>query len=173
MQKFFNVTAATEFSIFSQINASAVSLNGSIPAVRVTWNTTAPPNCVASVRVNFRTSSMGPVVAHYTSTKTSRTAVIQTGLRCGANYYVTVIITGKPRDRVSARLQITISQVRVLAGGKKLCEWDLNSDVMVALPLHRCTCPSWSERRTHCRQHKYQSVLGVAKPGTTCVCSRS
>ena len=152
-----------------------MSLNGSTPAVRVTWNTTVPPNCVASVRVDFRTSSMGPVVAHYTSTKTSSTAVIQTGLRCGANYYVTVIITGKPRnaDSTSAMLHFPVSQVRVLAGGKKLCEWDLNSDVMVALPLHRCTCPSWSESQTHCRQHKYQSVLGVAKPGTTCVCSPS
>ena len=54
------------------------------------------------MRVDFRTSSMGPVVAHYISTKSSRTAVIQTGLRCGADYYVTMIITGKPRDRVSA-----------------------------------------------------------------------
>ena len=70
-------------------------MDGSTPAVRVTWRTTAPPECVASVRVDIRTSSMGPVVATYTTNSTSQTEVIQTGLQCITYYYITVVVTGK------------------------------------------------------------------------------
>ena len=61
-------------------------MGGSTPGVRVTWNTTVPPECVTSVTVEFRTSSRGPIVATYTTTNTSQTVVIQIGLQCGASY---------------------------------------------------------------------------------------
>jgi len=61
---------------------NAESVDGSTPAARVTWSTTIPPECVASVKVDFRTVSSGPVVANYTTTNTSQTEFIQTGLRC-------------------------------------------------------------------------------------------
>ena len=78
------------------VNVSAECVGGSTPGVRVNWNTTLPPDCVTSVRVEFRNSSRGPVVATYTTTNTSQTEVIQTGLQCGTNYYIRVVVTGDP-----------------------------------------------------------------------------
>ena len=71
--------AVFQFNNF-EVNASAKSVGGSIPGVRVTWSTTIPPECVVSVRVEFRTNSLGSVVATYTTTNTSQTEIIQTGL---------------------------------------------------------------------------------------------
>ena len=88
-------------------------MDGPTPAVRVTWNTTAPPECVTSVRVDFRTGSHSePVVANYTTNSTSQTEFIQTGLQCTTNYYITVLVTGETWGGP------TISRlVRVFAGG--------------------------------------------------------
>ena len=103
--------AAIQFSL-STVTASAESVDGPTPAVRVTWNTTVPPQCVASVRVEFRTSSRGPVVATNTTTNTSETEIIQTGLQCGTNYYITVAV------RAASSGGSTISRlVQVFAGG--------------------------------------------------------
>ena len=88
--------AVTQFYFFD-VTVSAESVGGSTPSARVTWNTTVPPGCVASVRVEFRTSSPGPVVASNTTTNTSQTEVIQTGLQCGANYYIRVAVIGELR----------------------------------------------------------------------------
>ena len=79
----------------STVTVSAESVGGSTPAARVTWNTTIPPECVTSVTVEFRTSRHGPVVANYTTTNTSQTEVIQTGLQCATNYYTRVVVTGE------------------------------------------------------------------------------
>ena len=73
---------------------SAESVNGSTPGVRVTWNTTVPPECVASVRVKFRLSVGGDVVSTY-NTNVSETEVIQTGLQCATNYYIIVVADSK------------------------------------------------------------------------------
>ena len=73
--------AVIEFH-YRTVNVSAASAPASPPPVRVNWNTTLPPDCVTSVRVEFRNSSRGPVVATYTTTNTSQTEVIQTGLQC-------------------------------------------------------------------------------------------
>ena len=71
--------AVTQFHFRNVNTVSAESVGGSTPGVRVTWNTTVPPECVASVMVEFRPSSRGPVVATYTTTNTSQTEVIQRG----------------------------------------------------------------------------------------------
>ena len=88
------------------------------PGVRVTWNTTLPPECVAAVRVEFRTTTRyGPVVASNTTTNTSQNEVIQTGLRCGTYYYIRVLVTGKLPG-----MPITSSygpDVQVLVGGNE------------------------------------------------------
>ena len=65
------------------VTVSAEREDGPTPGARVTWSTTVPPECVASVTVEFRTSSRGSVVRSYTTTSTSETEVIQTGLQCG------------------------------------------------------------------------------------------
>ena len=52
------------------------SVGGSTPGVRVTWSTTAPPECVTSVRVVLRRGAIGSVVTSYTTTNTSGTQVI-------------------------------------------------------------------------------------------------
>ena len=76
-------------------------MDGSTPAARVTWSTTIPPQCVASVRVDFRTGSQsGPVVANYTTTNTSQTEIIQTDLRCITYYYIRVVVTGQLSDGI-------------------------------------------------------------------------
>ena len=122
--KFYSLAAA-EFLLSSTVTVSAESVDGPTPAARVIWNTSAP-QCVASVRVDFRllatTSQAGttvPIVATSTTNSTSQTEVIQTGLKCATNYYVTVVVTGKISD--GQRPTLSSRQAQVLVGGKKLC----------------------------------------------------
>ena len=114
--------AVTQF-LFSTVILSAESVGGSTPGVRVTWSTTVPPDCVTSVRVEFRTSSRGPVVAIYTTTNTSQTEVIQTGLQCATSYYIRVVVTGKPRPPggmpAASMLSPRHPDVQVLVEGKE------------------------------------------------------
>ena len=102
--------------VLSAVTVSAESVDGPTPAARVTWNTTVPPQCVASVRVDFRTQRMGPVVAVNTTTNISQTEVIQTGLQCSTDYYITVVVTGRTSDGVSSTLATLL---QLLVGGKK------------------------------------------------------
>ena len=92
-------------------------MDGSTPGVRVIWKTTVPPECVASVRVEFRTSNLETVVATYTTTNTSQTEVIQTGLQCTTNYHIRVIVTGKLNG--TPMLSPRHSDVQVSVGGKE------------------------------------------------------
>ena len=86
--------AATEFSR-STVTVSAESVNGPTPAARVTWNTSAP-QCVTSVTVNFRTSSMGSVITSNTTNTASQTEIVQSDLKCATNYHIFVVVTGQP-----------------------------------------------------------------------------
>ena len=114
--------AVTQFHLFT-VTVSAESVGGSTPGVRVTWNTTVPRECVTSVRVEFRTSSYEAVVATYTTTNTSQTEVIQTGLQCGANYYIRVVVTGELRPpggmTTTHMTSPRHSDVQLLIGGKE------------------------------------------------------
>ena len=102
------------------VTVSAERVVGSTPGVRVTWNTTLPPECVTSVRVELRRSSQGPVLASSTITNTSQTEVIQIGLQCATNYYTRVVITGKLRPPGGTQmLSPRHSDVQVLVGGKE------------------------------------------------------
>ena len=139
--------AATQFSLTSTVTVNAESVDGPTPAARVTWNTTLPSQCVASVRVEFRTGSHdGPLVANYTTTNTAETEIIQTGLRCTTNYFITVVVTGA----VSGGVHVMKSSraVEVLVGGKKIVYMRFNwySSLMVVIVFHdRYTYSSWSE----------------------------
>ena len=92
---------------------NAVREDGPTPGARVTWSTTVPPECVASVTVEFRNSSSGSVVRSYTTTSTSETEVIQTGLQCGTTYYIRVVVTG-----VASLGALRSNQVQVYFEGK-------------------------------------------------------
>ena len=116
MYFFTIVNAAVQFTLSYTVTASAESVDGSTPAARVTWNTTLPPQCVASVRVEFRTSSTGPVVATYTTNNTSETEFIQTDLQCTTNYYIRVVVTGQLSDGSRPIL----NSRQVVVGGKRL-----------------------------------------------------
>ena len=98
-------------------------MGGSTPGVRVTWNTTAPLECVTFVRVEFRNESYGPVVATYNTTNTSETEIIQTGFRCATNYYITVMVTGEIRTPGGMTATPTLSprhpEVQIFVGGKE------------------------------------------------------
>ena len=61
--------AAADFSLLT-VTVSAESVDGSTPGARVSWSTTVPPECVASVTVEFRTVSSGSEVIPYTTTNT-------------------------------------------------------------------------------------------------------
>ena len=99
----------------------AESVGGSNPGARVTWNTTLPPECVTSVRVDFRTTTNGVLVATYTTTSTSQTEVIQTGLQCGASYNTRVVVAGEPTYQGVPLQQFLLSnQVQVFIGGKQI-----------------------------------------------------
>ena len=109
----FYIHTAIQFSR-STVTASAESVDRPTPAARVTWSTTVPPECVASVRVEFRNSSTGPVVATYTTNSTSQTEFIQTGLQCGTYYYyITVVVTGQLSDGSRP----TLNSRQVVVGG--------------------------------------------------------
>ena len=69
-------------------------MDGSTSGARVTCSTTVPPECVASVTVEFRSSTSRSVVRSYTTTNMSETEVIQTGLQCGTTYNITVRVEG-------------------------------------------------------------------------------
>ena len=108
----------------STVNVSAESVGGSTPGVRVTWTTTLPPECVTSVRVEFRTNSRS-VVATYNTTNRSQTEVIQTGLQCGASYYIRVVVTGETTPPSGIQMLSPIHpDVQVLVGGNETwCIW--------------------------------------------------
>ena len=103
----------------------AESTNDSTPGVRVTWSTTAPPECVASVRVEFRPSEFGAVVTSYTTTNTSVTQVIQSQqLQCVTEYYVRVIVIAEsPR---LGGIQLQSIRKRVVVGGKENCVHEIS-----------------------------------------------
>ena len=115
--------AVTQF-YFRTVNVSAEHVGGSTPGARVTWNTTVPPECVTSVRVEFRTisGSHGPAVANYTTTNTSQTGVVQTGLQCATNYYIRVVVTGnirQPGGMTANPMLDSRSDVQSFVGGKE------------------------------------------------------
>ena len=127
------------------VTVSAESVGGSTPGARVTWNTTVPPECVTYVTVEFRTSSRGSVIANYTTTNTSQTEIIQTGLQCATYYYIRVVVTGGPGGTLMLSPRKN-NIVQVLVGGIQLFACDFNpSKLIVVMPLHRYTSPSWSE----------------------------
>ena len=95
------------------VTVSAEREDGSTPGARVTWSTTVPPECAASVTVEFRSSSSGSVVRAYTTTSTTETEIIQTGLQCGTTYYIRVVVTG-----VASRGAISSNQLQVFVGGE-------------------------------------------------------
>ena len=105
--------AAADLSLHA-VTVSAEREDGSTPGARVTWSTTVPPECVASVTVEFRTSSSGSVVRSYTTTSTSETEVIQTGLQCGTTYYIRVVVSGV----ASLGTLLRSNQVQVFVGGE-------------------------------------------------------
>ena len=109
------------------VTASVESVGGSTPGVRVTWKTTVPTGGIKSVRVEFRTTIFppiqGPVVASYTTTNTSQTEVIQTGLQCGTNYYTRVVVTGEVRLRNGSSVTAMLSgasDVQFFLEGKEI-----------------------------------------------------
>ena len=108
--------AVTDFHFHNVKILSTESVGGSTPGVRVTWNTTLPSECVAAVTVEFRNSSRRHVVATYTTTNTSQTEIIQTGLQCATNYYITVVVTGATSDGST----VSSSSVQVFIGGKEI-----------------------------------------------------
>ena len=111
--------AVTQFHFRNVKILSAESVVGTTPGVRVTWSTTVPPECVASVTVEFRlTSRHGSVVVTNTTTNTSQTEVIQTGLQCATSYYIRVVVTGKLRP-MPPTLSPTHPDVQVLVGGNE------------------------------------------------------
>ena len=115
----FVITHVAGSLTLSTVPVSAENVRGfSTPAARVTWSTTVPPECVASVRVEFRTSRRGPAAVTYTTNNTLENEFIQTGLRCTI-YYITVIVTGKTSDGIRATLNSR--QVQAAVGGKKYC----------------------------------------------------
>ena len=103
---------------------SVESVGGSTPGVRVTWSTTAPPECVALVRVDFRRSAFGSVVTTYVTTNTSGTQVIQSPLQCATEYYVGVYVKGKSQRLGGIVLQSI--RKRVVVGGRENCVHEIS-----------------------------------------------
>ena len=103
----------------STVTMSVESVGGSTPGVRVTWSTTVPPECVASVTVEFRRSERESVVTSYTTTNTSGTQVIQSPLLCAVVYYVRVYVIGDSQ-KLGGVIQYSIPE-QVFVGGKENC----------------------------------------------------
>ena len=90
-------------------------MDGSTPGARVTWSTTVPPECVASVTVEFRNGSNDSVVRSYSNTSTSETEIIETGLQCATVYTIRVGVTGVP---LLDHRSLASNQVDVTVGGE-------------------------------------------------------
>ena len=95
-------------------------MNESTPAVRVTWRTAVPPECVASVEIVFRRSGRGSVT-NYTTTNTSGTQVIQSPLQCSTEYYVQVFVVAVRLGGVHKLNSVRKWSIRkrVVVGGKE------------------------------------------------------
>ena len=120
--------AAARFTL-STVTVSAESVvDGSTPAARVTWRTSIPPQCIAFVTVEFRTSSFGPPVANYTTTNASQTEVITSRLQPDTVYYITVMVTASEFSG-GTRPTLRSRQVQLLSGGKYLNTSEFNSDL--------------------------------------------
>ena len=102
------------------VTASAESVGGSTPGVRVTWSTTLRPECVTSVRVEFRNESYRPVVATYNTTNASETEIVQTDLQCATEYYISVVLIAELYWRYyGVPFTLRSGQVQVIVGGIK------------------------------------------------------
>ena len=121
------VYVAGPFSV-KTVTVSAQNVNGS---VRVTWNTTLPPECMTSVTVDFRTNDGS--VATYTTTNILQTDFIQTGLQCGTYYYIAGNVTGETSNSVS--VTVRSREVQVWLTGGKLPIARVHGDA-IALWLH-------------------------------------
>ena len=78
----------------------------------------------------------GPVVATYTTTNTSQTEIIQTGLQCATNYYIRVVVSGG-RGGILMLSPIDIQMCKCLLEVTKLFACDCNhTNLMVVMPLH-------------------------------------
>jgi len=95
---------------------SAERVDGSTAGARVTWSTTIPPECVASVTVEFRTSRSGSVVRSNTTTNASETEVIQTGLQCFAIYFIRVLVTGRSLGTQERHVQVLVGDIPTPVG---------------------------------------------------------
>ena len=139
--------AAAQLTLSTVIVSAESVVEHSTPAARVTWNTTVPPECVASYRVEFRNNgSHGPVVAHNTTTNSSETEIIQTGLQCRTDYYINVVVTGEIPHGIQPMLNSR--QVQVLVGGKcTIKDCYLITATLWWLYMYRiwCTSSTWSE----------------------------
>ena len=133
----------------SNFTVRAESVGGSTPGARVTWSTTLPPECVTSVRVVFRTTTNRVLVAANTTTNASQTEVIQTSLQCGSNYFVRVLVSGKPKYQgVPIDQFLSSNQVQVFIGGTEIAcvrEISLNNLMVVIMPHYSNTNPIRSE----------------------------
>ena len=139
--------AGAGFSLHA-VTVSAEREDGPVPGARVTWSTTAPPECVASFRVEFRTRSPGSVQASYNTTDISQREVIQTGLQGDTSYYVRVVVTG-----ISSLGLLISNEVQVLVGGNS----EVTAYIYVAVHYHelqslseRC-CLLWEFKSTVCK----------------------
>jgi len=94
---------------------SAESVDGSTPGARVIWSTTVPLECVASVTVKFISSRTVSGMRSYTTTNTSETEVIETGLQCGTVFTIRVRVTGVP---LLDHRTLANNQVDVTVGGE-------------------------------------------------------
>ena len=116
MKRYIYIYTFAAFNFASYpVTLSAENVNESTPAVRVTWRTAVPPECVASVRVVFKRSGRGSVTS-YTTTNTSGTQVIQSPLQCATEYNVQVFVAAVQR---LGGLQKRSMQKRVVVGGKE------------------------------------------------------
>lgn len=109
--------AAAEFSL-SYLTVNAEKEDGPLPGTRVTWSTTAPPECVTSFRVELRNSSHGSVEKSCNVTDPSATEAILTGLQGNTTYYVRVIVVAGDGEFSLGTLMS--EEVQVVTGGKAM-----------------------------------------------------
>ena len=132
--------AAADFSLRT-VTVSAERVGGSTPAARVTWSTTAPLQCVASVTVELISSRTKSGMRSYTTTNTSETEVIRTGLQCDTIYTIRVVVTGvhslgmleKPQEYLTAIPTPVIVRAEATADNtsiRVLWEWSHEGELL-------------------------------------------
>ena len=135
--------------------------------VRVAWRWTSSgpaPSCFDTTTVTYHPEVGGESSLQLSDPAATESAL--TDLQCNTSYTITVVATAGEHRTESVGRTVFVPLQGILQHMYLyiIAIWKLS------FFNFRYTSPRWSNNRSHCRQHKYQSVMGMVMSGCTHVC---